>query len=517
MEGSPDYKSQPDIENDRINQADKLINTEEKLKEPESFWLKNFEKLKEKAKEILKKSSAKARTFVLYGMICLATASPEATLAKAKFNIDNEKNIWELFIDDEDEKNKEVKEGYCLKLVPLNEIGIDTTSHKFQSPVFEKIDTTAVEMSGVNYEIKDRQSFNDFVSEQAILKSEELGFELDKITPQELILLTAKITEDNLEYEYGANWLDAVVYSDSIDQEISEMPLDQMLIKNKKGVCRHYAVLYKLIFDEIKEISKSSYLENILVKEVPNFNIMHAYNVVFELHQDDKSTTIKMSFLDTTFDDNLGNFNDNLEAGDEDHGGKRENFLGTTFGTVELFNFNEQIDVLDAFKEFYVDSTDVYNEMVISKYDLIMYYADQEMAQAVLFSEKKDPEGIEKSLEILQRAWDEFKNDVVARDKYNPNFISLEDRLFVDRKLGDYVKLYWRDIPIEILDPMIKESIDMGIIMPARFLLTNLQEEALVLSSKKARKENQKRIDDLEGYLIGTEFKFAMGLDKSKK
>jgi len=144
------------------------------------------------------------------------------------------------------------------------------------------------------YFVKDKEEIIRYVKSHINSDSKDLS----KLTLDEVIKLAAQITEDIIEYDMGKTQ-EADVVIEPIEIKLKEGDF-------KKGVCRHYAILFSAIFDSIKEINPN--LVNAYVDISLNPNHDHAWNTVFLVKED----KIVAYVLDPTFDDGDKKFGNNL-------------------------------------------------------------------------------------------------------------------------------------------------------------------------------------------------------------
>lgn len=227
--------------------------------------------------------------------------------------------------------NMEIENGN-LKM-NVNDLEITTTDNidelnyyhldrEIRGEQIDKIYDLEIQVADVNYSIEDKVAFGNFIDKELDRIIPEISrmahkVEIDKelMRPNELVLVSSKIVQDNIEYNYQMiEEDDHGNYTEQAKKEnekIDNIPLDKLLMEAKSGVCRQYAAAVEAVSDIIKEKYNSPYLKNVKIEDLPvsiNGKVAHAINVVIEKINERKIAT---SYIDATWDDD-GKFNDNL-------------------------------------------------------------------------------------------------------------------------------------------------------------------------------------------------------------
>lgn len=103
----------------------------------------------------------------------------------------------------------------------------------------------AYKINGVNYEIRNPAGFRQFVQTEL----GKLGITINTITPEQAIQAAADIVKNNLE----------ITDEDPFGNiTADEIPIDQLLMDKGKGVCRHFSVATKAVFQALQGLSQVS-------------------------------------------------------------------------------------------------------------------------------------------------------------------------------------------------------------------------------------------------------------------
>ena len=217
----------------------------------------------------------------------------------------------------------EVSKGnLVLTFNSLEKFGKTLTDEEITNEHFEKFIEKAEMRRDYNRNIEDETKFNNFIKDRAEAIIQEENFSaLDKLTPREWMFVTSKIVQDNITYEYEAltsNMGEIIdgkertkmdIFRENI--KLDSMPLDEVLIEHKKGVCRQYSALTEEVGERLKEVSNSDFLKNVYVDEVGGLiagNMRHAWNIVYEVKsvENTDKVAVDMYFIDNTADDKVG-------------------------------------------------------------------------------------------------------------------------------------------------------------------------------------------------------------------
>ena len=162
-------------------------------------------------------------------------------------------------------------------------------------------------LSGVNYTIENPDTFKKFLKEEAEkiitewnAKGGQAPITLKNLKEREWIELTTEIVQRNLEYDDLA--IKRTEDGVSENTRVSEQPLDEILMKDHKGVCRQFAASVKTVGQVLKDLSQSPFLENVAVEELDSQMLTHGYNVVLE----QRKKELGVYFMDITGDDETG-------------------------------------------------------------------------------------------------------------------------------------------------------------------------------------------------------------------
>lgn len=211
-----------------------------------------------------------------------------------------------------------IKGDLILNIRNLKDFGENITTEKIDNNYFERfIDKTktSLDSNEVSYKVEDDVMFNKLIEDEANRIIKELNLSgFSELKPKDWLILSAKIVQDNLSYDYEAK--NANKYS-KFNTKLDTMPMDILLFGNQKGLCRHYAALVEEVGNRIKELSGSKYLNNVFVDEIAGnvgFN-GHAWNIIYEAEKyNENKVRVNMYFIDATFDDNTNEFGDKLDA-----------------------------------------------------------------------------------------------------------------------------------------------------------------------------------------------------------
>lgn len=196
------------------------------------------------------------------------------------------------------------EQGHHIKFLPLIELRHLSSLGEERSREMTMIANSMDEkVRGVNYEIRDKEAFDQFILQEArqvidkkneLVSDVDLKMDLSRLKGNELLLVATEIITRNMEYDkLATEKTDEGVAENKI---ISETSLDDILMVLKKGVCRHYSAELEYIAGRLRELSDSSYLKNIEVKDFCNNQMMHAYNVIIEQQGD----SVNIYFVDIT-------------------------------------------------------------------------------------------------------------------------------------------------------------------------------------------------------------------------
>ena len=132
----------------------------------------------------------------------------------------------------------------------------------------------------VNYQVKDPQKFHSQLARAVTEKTQANHFQKNQLTPAQLLIVTGQIVATTMQYDKRMVSSDPS-YDLKHDDVISAMPLDQVFLNEKKGVCRQYAALYAAIAQYIIDTSGSPALQGVKVDEVISNDFTHAYDVAY--------------------------------------------------------------------------------------------------------------------------------------------------------------------------------------------------------------------------------------------
>lgn len=172
-------------------------------------------------------------------------------------------------------------------LTGLVEYGAKTKLH---SPLFESIRSHDIKSKGVNYRIDNQAAFREFLEGEIehirivypYFSPVNKSYEWDPVSVCEL---AAYIISRNMRYELNIN-SGTPGYDKELKKRINAMPLDEIIIKEKRGVCRHAAALYEAIVRELASMSNKPYFQNFYIDELSLDDVNHAQNVVFSLAEE---------------------------------------------------------------------------------------------------------------------------------------------------------------------------------------------------------------------------------------
>ncbi|MBI4240035.1 hypothetical protein HY620_03535 [Candidatus Uhrbacteria bacterium] len=132
----------------------------------------------------------------------------------------------------------------------------------------------------VNYAVRKPQEFKKYLDRQISQEAQKLGVkDFDKITLDTVILIALRVTNAHLTYEKRMVAVNPE-YSRALDDAVSSLPLDVMM-KQKRGVCRQYAAVFEVVFERIVATSRSTSIRYAIVDEVLSQDLNHTYNVVY--------------------------------------------------------------------------------------------------------------------------------------------------------------------------------------------------------------------------------------------
>lgn len=203
-------------------------------------------------------------------------------------------------------KDEMQKAPEYIRIVSLDDLGEKSTTEHISSYLFDLMNKNEVTVPEVNYSIQDESEFEKFLIRQSGDAKQRLNLSwssMSDMKPKELTMTAIEIAHTNLKYEYSIlkspPTESKVQYDPELKRKIDAMPIDQLL-RNGKGVCRHFSASVKTIFNTLKKISHSPYLNNISMHEVVYPDENHSVNVVAELVREQKGPVIKIMFIDTT-------------------------------------------------------------------------------------------------------------------------------------------------------------------------------------------------------------------------
>jgi len=146
----------------------------------------------------------------------------------------------------------------------------------------------------VSYKTQSATEFHRRLEGQIAQTLAKKKFVKEQLTPSQLVIVVGEIVVATMKYDYRMVSKDKR-YSLKYDDYISELPLDQVFLTEKSGVCRQYAALFEYVAEYLRDTSKSPYLAGVVVDEMISYEYNHAYNVIF-LPQADG--TLVVSFID---------------------------------------------------------------------------------------------------------------------------------------------------------------------------------------------------------------------------
>lgn len=331
--------------------------------------------------------------------------------------------IFELsYKKDETQKNPEY-----IRVVSLHELGKNSTSEHIASNLFDLINKTEIVVPGVNYGIENESEFEKFLLWQSEEAKHRLNFSwatMSDLTPRELTMTAIAIAHANLKYEHRIERSTPTqpnpIYDENLKREINAMPIDKLL-KNGKGVCRHFSASVKTIFNTLKKISHSPYLNNISMHEIVYPEENHSVNVVTELVGEGKGPVVKIMFIDTTpppalpinNQRKLLEWTDTLTTTHERIKGAFETYFFPTFTPTEqrevlknLFEFREQKKPNLSLLEFVISS---YKQEITALHDKGDIVASENLVGEVSLYLKKIQPVIEAAVETpLEIPVDQF-------------------------------------------------------------------------------------------------------------
>lgn len=191
----------------------------------------------------------------------------------------------------EEENSKPV----IIESVELDKFTVGPQTAVIHHKVFDALKSVDVKLGGVNYSISDEEGFITFIENQIERGRKQLHLSfshLSELTPKDVVILSAYITQENLSYGYTTR----------DGTRVNRVPLDRLL--TQEGVCRHYAALFEAVAEKIVEISHSPYVKNFFVDEVSLVGLRgpHASNIIGIASEDDKQVNVKVTFVDTSID-----------------------------------------------------------------------------------------------------------------------------------------------------------------------------------------------------------------------
>lgn len=243
--------------------------------------------------------------------------------AKIHYQYDKQQDTYELLY-----QESESAPIIHIESVPLSVIGDcenkSYSTERLQLPFFDRLRRIDITEGGVNYSIKNPALFREFIQGQFTYYQRKLSIR-DDITLQNLLHITAAIVRDNFSYEQSIASLDTPSFDEQLFAKINRTPLDDLLMKEKRGVCRHFGALFEKVAETIVEITDSKYLRNVIIDEIGMADENHAWNVIFFLTKRQGEYYIQVGFIDTTINPRRSTF-EQVEEFDKSKSSSIKNF-----------------------------------------------------------------------------------------------------------------------------------------------------------------------------------------------
>lgn len=280
----------------------------------------------------------------------------------------------------EDDSLKLDINGLKIENTRISDLNKYLATEKISNDILDQVYNIEIELDGVNYSIENPEAYRGFIEnemDRVILEVEKIaGRDIDKaeLKPDEWVLISSKIAEDNIEYNDLDNDLEV--------EKINNMPLDKLIMDYHKGVCRHYAAAVESISNNIKEISDSPYLKNIKIEELvvdvvgATTGGTHGINIIMAKVNEEGQDKLKASYICSTWDDD-GKFADDLEIipQEESYRDTSRSFIRSLVEKdKDLFTSEDLIKIYTYIAENYPSFS---AERIAADSSLINYYYDQ--------------------------------------------------------------------------------------------------------------------------------------------
>lgn len=238
-------------------------------------------------------------------MLVFVSGEKEAQ-AKVQYQYNKQQETYELLYQERESAPIVHIEPVSLSVIGEGE-NIRLPTERLHLAFFDRLRKTDIAGGGVNHDIKNPVLFREFIQGKIEQYKRELSIRGD-ITLQNLLQITAAIVKDNLSYEHSIASLDSPSYDWKLDLKISNTSLDDLLMKEKRGVCRHYAALFEKVAETIIGITDSQYLSNVIIDEIEMADENHAWNVIFFLTKKQDDYYLQVAFIDTTINPSRSSF-----------------------------------------------------------------------------------------------------------------------------------------------------------------------------------------------------------------
>ena len=193
------------------------------------------------------------------------------------------------------------------------------------NPLFDRIAALEANNSeGVNYEVSDQAAFGAAVTSDARDMAQRLFSKdlQDIVMPVEFIKLINSMVEDHLAYNSPSiqRGPDGKFTPEAAAEreKINAMPLDEMYLRYRQGVCRHYSALVELVGETLMASGAVPRIRGLVIDEVNQIEQMHAWNVYY-LNTQNAGPEVAVGFTDATLDDDASERFGELDAKDEEH------------------------------------------------------------------------------------------------------------------------------------------------------------------------------------------------------
>lgn len=291
--------------------------------------------------------------------------------------------------------------GLEIKNVRMSDLDNYLTTENIDGETINNVYNVEIKLNGVNYDIKDLGAYQQFIDsemDRVITEVEEdTGNKISKanMKREEWAVISARIAEDNLEYDHLASEKENGRDTEAAKKEsekIDNMPLDKLIMGYGKGKCRHYAAAVESISDNIKEITNSPYLKNIKMEELA-IDIVgategHGINVIMAKVKEQGEDKLTTSYICSTWDDD-GKFGDDLEILPKEEYSRDTNrsFIKSLSENKDLFNLKDQIKIYEYIAENYPQFS---AERMAADQSLVDYYYTQAIDENIDAKTRED-------------------------------------------------------------------------------------------------------------------------------